>query len=258
MENRLIELETRLSFQDHTLQELNAVVVRQQREIDALTRELETLKAQLKTLAPDLVASRAEEARRRTIECLLRSPEARPQLSAHNNRGIPVNTGRIHPRAGFFAIFISRSRHPEQGGRLAVTNTGAPHKRTPMAETKPGSKILRVLILDESRMTPNRPAPPAAGRLHAQDPAPRDRRSGRTKPRQQPVDLILCAHGLANLPARQVVELAARKQPYSPVIVLARRIADDELHQLMQAGARDVIIKGQWDACCRPSSVNSP
>jgi len=28
-----------------------------------------------------------------------------------------------------------------------------------------------------------------------------------------------------------------------PVIVLARRIADDELHQLMQAGARDVIIK---------------
>ena len=62
MENRLIELETRLSFQDHTLQELNAVVVRQQREIDTLTRELETLKAQLKTLAPDLVASRAEEA----------------------------------------------------------------------------------------------------------------------------------------------------------------------------------------------------
>ena len=61
MENRFIELETRLAFQDNTLQELNAVVVRQQREISALTRELETLKAQLKTLAPDLVASRAEE-----------------------------------------------------------------------------------------------------------------------------------------------------------------------------------------------------
>jgi SlyX protein len=61
MENRLIELETRLAFQDHTLQELNAVVVRQQRDISALTRDLETLKAQLKTLAPDLVASRAEE-----------------------------------------------------------------------------------------------------------------------------------------------------------------------------------------------------
>jgi SlyX protein len=62
MENRLIELETRLAFQDNSLQELNAVVVRQQREIDALTRELETLKAQLRTLAPELVANRAEEA----------------------------------------------------------------------------------------------------------------------------------------------------------------------------------------------------
>ena len=61
MENRLIELETRLAFQDHTLQELNAVVVRQQRDIDALTRELETLKAQFRALAPDLVASRADE-----------------------------------------------------------------------------------------------------------------------------------------------------------------------------------------------------
>ena len=61
MENRLIELETRLAFQDHSLQELNAVVIRQQRDIDALTRELETLKAQFKALAPELVASRAEE-----------------------------------------------------------------------------------------------------------------------------------------------------------------------------------------------------
>ena len=62
MENRLIELETRLAFQDNSLQELNAVVVRQQREIDSLIRELETLKAQLRTLAPELVASRADEA----------------------------------------------------------------------------------------------------------------------------------------------------------------------------------------------------
>jgi SlyX protein len=62
MENRFIELETRLAFQDNSLQELNSVVVRQQREIDALTRELETLKAQLRTLAPELVANRADEA----------------------------------------------------------------------------------------------------------------------------------------------------------------------------------------------------
>ena len=62
MENRLIELETRLAFQDHSLQELNAVVVRQQREIDTLTREIEALKAQLRTLAPEMVGSRADEA----------------------------------------------------------------------------------------------------------------------------------------------------------------------------------------------------
>jgi len=62
MENRLVELETRLAFQDNSLQELNAVVVRQQREIDTLTREIESLKAQVRALAPDLVASRAEEA----------------------------------------------------------------------------------------------------------------------------------------------------------------------------------------------------
>ena len=61
MENRLIELETRLAFQDHTLQELNTVIVRQQREIAALTREIENLKAQFKTLAPELVASRGDE-----------------------------------------------------------------------------------------------------------------------------------------------------------------------------------------------------
>jgi len=61
MENRLIELETRLAFQDHALQELNTVIVRQQQEITALTREIENLKAQFKTLAPELVASRDNE-----------------------------------------------------------------------------------------------------------------------------------------------------------------------------------------------------
>jgi len=61
MDDRLIELESRIAFQDHTLQELNEVIVRQQREIDNLRRELEALRAQLKALAPALVASRSEE-----------------------------------------------------------------------------------------------------------------------------------------------------------------------------------------------------
>lgn len=61
MDDRLIELESRLAFQDHAVQELNDVIVRQQREIDALRRELEALRAQLKALAPALVGGRGEE-----------------------------------------------------------------------------------------------------------------------------------------------------------------------------------------------------
>lgn len=61
MQERLAELEVRLTFQDKTIQELNEVVTRQQRQLDRLTRELETLKAQLQVLAPSLVVSQAEE-----------------------------------------------------------------------------------------------------------------------------------------------------------------------------------------------------
>jgi multidomain signaling protein FimX len=116
-----------------------------------------------------------------------------------------------------------------------------------MAEIKSGSKILRVLILDESPDD----AEQASAALRQAGYMLKTQRLETGVAVEQNLDsnqwdLILCAHGLANLPARQVVELAARKQPFSPVIVLARRIADDELHQLMQVGARDVIIKGQW------------
>ena len=51
MENRLIELETRLAFQEDALQALNTVVVRQQREIAEFTRQIETLKIQLRAVA---------------------------------------------------------------------------------------------------------------------------------------------------------------------------------------------------------------
>ena len=61
MESRIVELETRLAFQEHTLQELNSVVTRQQQEILQLTREIEALKAQIRALAPALVAGRGEE-----------------------------------------------------------------------------------------------------------------------------------------------------------------------------------------------------
>ncbi|MBS1246552.1 MAG: diguanylate phosphodiesterase [Proteobacteria bacterium] len=116
-----------------------------------------------------------------------------------------------------------------------------------MAETKPASKILRVLILDESPDDTEQ----ASAALRQGGYMLKTQRLETGVAVEQNLDssqwdMILCAHGLANLPARLVVELVARKQPFAPVIVLARRIADDELRLLMQAGARDVIIKGQW------------
>jgi multidomain signaling protein FimX len=116
-----------------------------------------------------------------------------------------------------------------------------------MAQTKAANKILRVLILDESPDD----AEQASASLRQAGYMLKTQRLETGVALEQNIDhnqwdLILCAHGMANLPARQVVELVAHKQPFAPVIVLARRIADDELHQLMQAGARDVIIKGQW------------
>ena len=61
MENRLIELETRLAFQDETLQTLSIELGRQQQEIALLTQEIAALKAQLRSLAPDLTAGRMPE-----------------------------------------------------------------------------------------------------------------------------------------------------------------------------------------------------
>lgn len=61
MQDRLAELEVRVAFQDKTIQELNDVVTRQQREIDRLLRELDALKLQVRALAPSPVVSRDEE-----------------------------------------------------------------------------------------------------------------------------------------------------------------------------------------------------
>lgn len=61
MEERLAELEIRVSFQERTLQELNEVVTRQQGEIDALTRELQALKTRVQAATPSMIATEAEE-----------------------------------------------------------------------------------------------------------------------------------------------------------------------------------------------------
>ncbi len=47
MKDRLIELETRISYQDHTIEELNEVVTRQQEQIDRLEKEMKQLRQHL-------------------------------------------------------------------------------------------------------------------------------------------------------------------------------------------------------------------
>lgn len=61
MNERLVELEVRVAFQDQTIQELNEVVARQQTQIDRLAQELKTMKTLLSSLAPSLVIPPEEE-----------------------------------------------------------------------------------------------------------------------------------------------------------------------------------------------------
>lgn len=116
-----------------------------------------------------------------------------------------------------------------------------------MADARPANKILRVLILDDS---PDDTEQASAALRHVGFMLKTQRLETGVAVEQNlesaQWDLILCAHGLNHLPARQVVDLVTRKNLLIPVIVLARRIGDEEVRSLMQAGARDVIMKGQW------------
>ena len=59
--DRLVELETRMAFQDHLLNELNDVVTAQARELQALQLQLERAVADLKTLRGLLYADPSSE-----------------------------------------------------------------------------------------------------------------------------------------------------------------------------------------------------
>ena len=58
---RVVELETRLAFQEHTLQSLNDVVTRQQQQIETLVREIQALKDRLRAAAPSPVGPLEDE-----------------------------------------------------------------------------------------------------------------------------------------------------------------------------------------------------
>jgi len=54
MENRLVELEMRYMQQEHTIQELNEIVCRQEAALEALKREVTTLKEQFLAMTPSI------------------------------------------------------------------------------------------------------------------------------------------------------------------------------------------------------------
>jgi SlyX protein len=58
---RLVELETRLAFQEHTLSELNGIVADQSRELIALRRQLGQLLDDLRTMRGLIGADPASE-----------------------------------------------------------------------------------------------------------------------------------------------------------------------------------------------------
>lgn len=61
MEKRIIELETKLSYQEHTIHELNEVVTRQQKQIDLLEADMKRIREHLKGSSESQLARPEEE-----------------------------------------------------------------------------------------------------------------------------------------------------------------------------------------------------
>jgi SlyX protein len=61
MADRLVELETRVAFQEDSIRKLGEAVAEQERQIYRLTKDLELLRANLLALAPSLLARPEDE-----------------------------------------------------------------------------------------------------------------------------------------------------------------------------------------------------
>lgn len=61
MESRIAGLEMKFMHQESTIEELNEVVVSQQKALDRLTGEVELLKQKLKALNPSITREPSEE-----------------------------------------------------------------------------------------------------------------------------------------------------------------------------------------------------
>ena len=55
------ELQTKLAFQDHTIEELNEALTSQQQQIDKLSFQVRHLMGKIKSMAPSNVAKMSEE-----------------------------------------------------------------------------------------------------------------------------------------------------------------------------------------------------
>ncbi|MCK5581199.1 MAG: SlyX family protein [Candidatus Omnitrophica bacterium] len=59
MEERIIELEKRVAFQDHMLEEMNEILVAQQKEVEILKRQLKLFEEKITSV--DLVKRQEDE-----------------------------------------------------------------------------------------------------------------------------------------------------------------------------------------------------
>jgi len=61
MQERIAELESQLAFQEHTIQELNDVIIELRNEIEGLRREMDRFKDRLEDISSATVMPQSQE-----------------------------------------------------------------------------------------------------------------------------------------------------------------------------------------------------
>jgi len=61
MENKIIDLESKLAFQDETINELNEVITDQQQQLDQLREEIRLLNLRIASVAQSTAATEEKE-----------------------------------------------------------------------------------------------------------------------------------------------------------------------------------------------------